>query len=100
MKRRKFIKHSGIVAGGFMFPNQLLKALTNTAEEKMNVGVIGCGDRGKGIMHIMKQLPQLFSIKAVCDVLDIRLAETKKIEFPDPFKEYKDYLQLLNDKTI
>ena len=100
MSRRNFIKHSGIVAAGFMFPDQLFKAPTTTAEEKMNVGVIGCGDRGKGIMHIMKQLPELFSVKSVCDVLDIRLAETKKIEFPDPFKEYKDHLQLLNDKAI
>lgn len=100
MSRRNFIKHSGIVAGGLMLPNQLLQAFTGTAEEKLNIGIIGCGDRGKGIMETIKELPELFSIKGVCDVLDLRLAETRKIEVPGGFKDYKDYRHLLDDKAI
>lgn len=83
-----------------MLPNQLLQAFTGTAEEKLNIGIIGCGDRGKGIMETIKELPELFSIKGVCDVLDLRLAETRKIEVPGGFKDYKDYRHLLDDKAI
>lgn len=100
MSRRSFIKQSGIVAGGFLLPNKLLDAFTVHPDEKLSVAMIGCGDRGKGIIHLLKQLPELYSVKAVCDVLDFRLAEAKKIGSGNELVQAKDYRQVLNDKTI
>lgn len=100
MSRRNFIRQSGILAGGLMLNNELLQAFSKVADDKLTIAVIGCGDRGKGIMHILKQSPDLFSVKGVCDILDFRLAETKQIQLPGSIKKVTDYRQLLDDKTI
>jgi len=67
---------------------------------KITVGIIGCGDRGKGILKVAQEFPDLFQTTGICDVLDFRLEETRKLVAGLTFKEYKDYRQLLADKTI
>jgi len=96
MLRRRFIQHAGALAGGLLLNNGLLKAFA-AENEPIKIGVIGCGDRGKGIMSILLQMPELFHIAGVCDVLDFRLAETRKL---GSFTEYTDYHQLLDKKDI
>lgn len=100
MSRRTFIKQAGVLTGGFLLHNQLLQAVGSTFQEKINVGIIGCGDRGTGIMSVMRELPDLFTIAAICDVLDFRLANARKIAAASSPKEYKDHRQLLDDKSI
>ncbi|MDB5231774.1 MAG: gfo/Idh/MocA family oxidoreductase [Chitinophagaceae bacterium] len=101
MSRRKFIKQSFLATGGLLLHAEMLKAFSGTElEGKINIGVIGCGDRGKGLMEIMKQLPGQFNIIAVCDVLDFRLTEAQKIESSPQLKLYKEYKQLLDNKSI
>jgi len=78
-----------------MLGNGLLKAFQGG--EPVSIGIIGCGDRGKGIMSILLQMPELFHIVATCDVLDFRLAEARKM---GSFTEYKDHRPLLEDKKI
>ncbi|MEJ7675513.1 MAG: Gfo/Idh/MocA family oxidoreductase [Chitinophagaceae bacterium] len=68
--------------------------------EKINIGIIGCGDRGKGIMSVMKDLSDIFNVVAICDVLDFRFAEAKKIMPSDNIKTYTDYRRLLDDKNV
>src|SRR5581483_2561249 len=68
------------------------------AGQKINIAIIGCGDRGTGIMQILKDLTDRFTITAICDVLDFRIANAQKIQ-PDAVV-YKDYRKLLDDKTI
>lgn len=69
-------------------------------EAKIKVAVIGCGDRGKGLIEISKLLPEAFEVVAICDVLEFRLRETEK-QHPGPScKSYKDYNDLLNDRKI
>lgn len=97
MRRRSFIKQSGIVTGGFMLHNKIFGALSTNPDDKLTIAIIGCGDRGKGIMHILKQLPEFYSVKSVCDVLDFRLEDAKKI---GSLIQAKDYRQILDDKTI
>ncbi|OQP62030.1 hyaluronate lyase [Niastella vici] len=98
MSRRHFIKQSGLLAGGLVFSNQWVQAFAGTAE-KINIGIIGCGDRGTGIMKMLTELNDRFAVTAICDVLDFRLGNAKKIATTPP-KEYKDYRQLLDDKTV
>jgi predicted dehydrogenase len=101
MKRRSFIKHAGILTGGLLLHEQLLSAYgSKITERKISLGVIGCGDRGKGIISMIKQMEDKFLIKAVCDVLDIRINETKRFDTGNNFVYHKDYRKLLDDRSI
>ena len=100
MQRRGFIKKAGVLGSGLLLHHSMLRAFSSNAVQKINVGVIGCGDRGKGLMLVMKELPDKFNITAVCDVLDFRLKETEKITASTAVKQYKNYQQLLDDKSI
>jgi predicted dehydrogenase len=100
MDRRDFIRNGSLVAGGLLLSNQLLHANTFTVGEKITVGIIGCGDRGKGIMSVLKQLNDQFAVIAICDVLDFRIEEAKKVDPTNSLTVYKDYKALLDDKNI
>jgi predicted dehydrogenase len=101
MSRRKFIKQSSALAGGLLLHHQMLKAFASSyTDQKITVGIIGCGDRGKGIMHIMNELSTEFSITAICDILDFRIEETKKANPSSNYTIYKDYRKLLDDKNV
>ncbi|WP_276481925.1 Gfo/Idh/MocA family protein [Paraflavitalea pollutisoli] len=100
MSRRKFLQQAGILTGGMLLHNQLVQAFRTPFAEKINVGVIGCGDRGTGIMSVMRELPELFNIVALCDILDFRLDHARKVAGAPSPKEYKDYRQVLDDKNV
>lgn len=97
MSRRTFIKQGSLVAGGMLLNNKLFAKLNKSDNLRLKVAVIGCGDRGTGIMKVMKQLPDLFEITAICDTLDFRLDYANKVY---PAKSYKNYLHLLEDKNV
>ncbi|HUP12917.1 MAG TPA: Gfo/Idh/MocA family oxidoreductase, partial [Niastella sp.] len=99
MSRRHFIKQSGLLAGGLLLSNQWVQAFSDTVE-KINIGIIGCGDRGTGIMKMLGDLQDRFTVTAICDVLDFRLESAKKAIPSVNLKAYKDYRQVLDDKSI
>ncbi|MDO6429670.1 Gfo/Idh/MocA family oxidoreductase [Flavitalea sp. BT771] len=96
MFRRQFLQQAGVFAGGLILNSSPIKGFAE-GSGPISVGVIGCGDRGKGIMSILLQMPELFTIKAVCDVLDFRLAEARKM---GAFTEFTEYRRLLDNKNI
>ena len=98
MHRRKFIQQGGLLGTGLLLHGQMLKAFGAQVGEQITVGVIGCGDRGTGLMTVMKELPRQFKITTVCDVLDFRLKEALKVT-PD-VKTCTNYHQLLDDSSI
>ncbi len=102
MNRIDFIRQAGVLGAGIFLANEsLAKTIFNTSQENwIGAGVIGCGDRGKGIMHTMNTAPTVkFRPLAYCDVLDFRLEEAKR--YADPAaKSYRDYRQLLDDKSV
>ncbi|RQO66276.1 hyaluronate lyase [Pedobacter sp. KBW06] len=99
MFRREFIQNTGILAGGLLLPKDMFgRTAAGDQEGRIKVAVIGCGDRGKGLLHIAAQLPAEFEVAAICDVLDFRLKETLKQQ--PGLKQYQDYRALLDDKTI
>jgi predicted dehydrogenase len=100
MSRRKFIQQSGILAGGLLLNNQWLQAFNRPLEEKIGIAIIGCGDRGLGIMHILKELSDRFTVTGICDVLDFRLENAKKASGAgsNP-KVCNDYRKVLDDKA-
>lgn len=98
MQRRNFIKASSAMAGGLLLNSHLAQAWETSPGEKISIGIIGCGDRGKGIMLILNELSDKFTTTGICDILDVRLDQAKKIN-PNA-KQYKDYKALLDDKSI
>ena len=88
-----------MLTGGLILHNSLLKSFASPHYEgKISVGIIGCGDRGTGIMKVMKELPDQFNVVALCDILDFRIENAKKLE--PAAKIFKDYKKLLDDKSI
>ena len=99
MERRNFIKQSSATLGALLLADQLFPFSNTHAEEKLNIGIIGCGSRGVGLMSVLKELQDKFQITALCDVLDFRFKEAKEVVTND-VKEYKDYRKMLDDKSI
>lgn len=98
MDRRNFIKQSSTITGGLLLHNQMFGGV-KSENKKLNVGIIGCGDRGKGLIYIMNQLPDKFAVTGLCEILDFRMKEAKEL-CPSPTIESKDYRKLLEDKNM
>ncbi|MBO9657989.1 MAG: Gfo/Idh/MocA family oxidoreductase [Chitinophagaceae bacterium] len=95
MKRRDFLLNTSLLTGGL-----LLNTSWKRSSEPIRVGVIGCGDRGKGIASVIGEFKDQFSITGLCDVLDFRLEAAKKVSAASSATIYKDYRKLLDDKSI
>lgn len=101
MKRRDFIRQSGLFTAGMLLHQQMLHAYSFTETGKIiSVGIIGCGDRGKGLGSVINSMPEEFQLKAVCDVLPFRLEQAKRLDMQHNIRYEKDYRRLLDDKTI
>ena len=98
MKRKDFIRNSsGILLGSIIGPNLIANLnLTST----LNIGVIGTGGRGKGIIKLLNNLSGV-NVVAVCDTLPFRLKEGfELIKSNISANGYKDYRKLLDNKYI
>lgn len=94
MDRRHFLEMTGLLSGVLMLSPATLLA---QREDAIRIGIIGCGDRGQGIMQMMASLKEQYAITAICDILDFRLEAAAKLA---PAKTYKDYRQLLDAKDV
>ena len=97
--RRKFIAGSIVGLGGLAaFGSPLFAASGIRNDDKVRVGVIGTGSRGKGLITSMKQVAGL-DVVACCDLIPKNL--TAAIELiGQKAKAYQDYRSLLEDKTV
>lgn len=98
MHRKDFLQKTGLFATGLLLHQHWMKGFAPAAGA-IKTGVIGCGDRGQGLLSVMQQMKDNFQITAVCDVLDFRLESTKKY-IDSSAKIYKDYRGLLDDKNV
>lgn len=98
MSRRKFLAQTGIIAGAMVLENSAFANLYQKKGKVLKVGIIGYGDRGSGIKSVMDTLPELFDVVAICDTLQFRLDNAKKLK-PHTYQS-KDYRKLLDDKQI
>jgi predicted dehydrogenase len=96
MHRRSFVKKSALLGSSFLFAESLYASVANSP---INIAMIGCGDRGKGVLSVIKKMPEKFNIVSYCDVLAFRLEETKKYVLPTS-KPVKDYRKILDDPNI
>ena len=96
MQRRNFLKSAAVFSSSILLAN---RAKAFGSSEIISIAMIGCGDRGKGVLSVIKKMPDKFKIAAYCDVLDFRLEETKPYVFADS-KPVKDYRKIIEDKYI
>lgn len=96
MHRRSFVKSSAALASGLLVGDALYAF---SADRVINIAMIGCGDRGKGVLSVIKSMPAKFKAVAYCDVLDFRLKEAEKY-VPADARPIKDYKQVLDNKNI
>jgi len=95
--RRTFIKQTvggsaALVASG-LFPSSPVLG----ANDRIRIGLIGGGDRGQEIFRAAIRCPNVEAV-GVADVYTRRLDEVKAIV--PSIKAYKDFRQLLDDKTV
>lgn len=101
MDRRNFIKNSALGTGGLIFSGAVWRGFANTENDRVyRVGIIGFGDRGSGLFNTLKDFPGKFTVTAICDPLDFRLDNAKKVADTHKVKLYKDHRKLLENKEV
>ncbi|WP_299130793.1 Gfo/Idh/MocA family oxidoreductase [uncultured Winogradskyella sp.] len=100
MKRRSFIKKTavataGIAGSSYLYGNILSHIKANAT---INIGVIGTGVRGSGLMSIINSIDNV-NVIAACDVLPFRL-EKGLAKSNSKAAGYSDYRKLLGNKDI
>lgn len=100
MKRRSFIKKTGVAAVGVAASSYLYGKVMPyvSANNTVNIGVIGTGARGCGLTSIINSIDNI-NVIASCDVLPFRLnngiAKTNSKS-----TGYSDYRELLDNKDV
>jgi predicted dehydrogenase len=95
--RRTFLRQvtggaAWVAVSGAVSPGRVLGA-----NERIRIGLIGAGGRGKEIFRIALRCPNVEAV-AVADVYTRRLEEAKAIA--PQAKTYQDFRRVLDDKTI
>src|SRR6266487_2449820 len=97
MKRRQFIKRM-VQAGAVVSASALSADRVTGANDRVRVGLIGCGGRGMLGARLMIEVPDV-EFDAVCDLYAPHLGRAK--EWPgSSAKGYKDFRRLLDQKDI
>jgi len=103
IKRRDFIKDVSVASTGALLSFPLIgKSMKNSANESVNVAVIGIHGRGKDHYRSLAQVPNV-NIVAICDI-DQRLipeavADIEKLTGKKP-KVETEYRKILDNKDI
>ncbi len=102
--RRSFLKNSALTASGLGMAGAVPgTAFGFPANEKINVGVIGCNGMGFSDLTAFLKNPEVECI-ALADiderVLNRRAADVEKIRGKKPANLYKDWRKLIDNKDI
>ena len=68
------------------------------ANDRVNVGLIGCGGRGRLVAKLMREVPNV-EIAAVCDVFDPQAAAAQERAGPG-CRSYRDFRNLIEQKGV
>ncbi|NQT81930.1 Gfo/Idh/MocA family oxidoreductase [bacterium] len=98
INRREFIKGSAALGATVLAAPALGRAVG--ANDRINIGFIGCGGMGTHHVRHYKELskdPKLnISVAGVCDVYEPRLRQAKQISGARAFHDYREMLQMKN----
>jgi predicted dehydrogenase len=100
VKRRKFIQKGGLASAALIAGTSAIASdrKKRGANDMINIGVIGTGDRGGGLIPVMNDIEGL-NVAALADVLPFRL-EAALSKTNHKADAYKDYRQILDNKDI
>jgi predicted dehydrogenase len=100
ISRRDFVKDSTITAigTGLALSSGPFAGKVLGANEKITVGVIGCGSQGRWNMRDFLRQPDV-QIAAVCDVYEANLNQAREMT-DGKAAAYKDFRKLLEQKDI
>lgn len=87
-----------MVAGGFLLNS--INVLGKMAPKILKIGIIGCGDRGRGLIQVINQLPDQFSVTALCDIQESHLADARRLCKLSQPKSYQRHQELLADHQL
>jgi predicted dehydrogenase len=97
MKRREFIKHA--ISGTAVASTAAISATRIVgANERVVVGLIGCGGRGMTVAGLMRDVPGV-EFAAVCDVFETNAAAAREWAGPRA-TAFKDFRKLLEQKDV
>jgi len=97
--RRTFLKTTAVAAGSLAFGTPSIQA--RNANEKLNIGVIGCGNRGTKILK--EVLANGHNAVAMCDIAEFRLEMLAKVVVDAEQEKptfYHDYRKMLDHKGL
>lgn len=97
MKRKHFIKTASLGSAALL-SGPLVRSHFKSPNSSINLGVIGTGSRGAGLIPILNTIPNI-KVVGCSDVLDFRLADGLS-RTASTAKGYKDYRALLDQKDI
>lgn len=98
MDRRDFIKKSSLATAGLTLGDLSMAPGPFSKNDTVQLGVIGTGNRGGGIIRLLQSMPQ-FKTVACCDILPFRLDSAME-RADEKAKAYNDYRKLLNDPNV
>lgn len=97
MNRREFVKLGALLSAGSALPISFSSAYK--ADKAYPVGIIGYGDRGSGLHHVLNTMPDKFKVVSICDNLDFRLTQAKK-NYSAGVSFFDDYRKFLEQKEL
>ena len=92
--RRSFIK-KGVLSASMPLiapKTELFSILKNTPSDQLNIGVIGTGARGQGLINIINRIEGM-KLTAICDTLPFRLDQAALLA--NQAKQYSNYKEML-----
>ena len=97
--RRSFIKKSAVAFSAplIMPKSDLFSIFKSSPLNQLNIGIIGTGDRGQGLIKLISKIDGMRLI-AICDNLQFRLDQAATIA-PKAIK-YSNYKELLSNKNL
>lgn len=98
MKRREFVIKGALASGAITTSAFARNSSMLNLNKTINIGIIGTGDRGSGMISNLNQIPN-FNVLACCDTLPYRLENGLK-SVKNKAKGYSDYRKLLDNKDI
>ncbi|MFD2099026.1 Gfo/Idh/MocA family protein [Flagellimonas iocasae] len=98
MKRRDFIVKGSLASSAALYAPTVLGYNAPSANDTINIGVIGTGDRGGGLIPFLNEIPNM-RVVACSDIIPFRL-ESGLSKVDGKAKGYSDYRKLLEDKNV
>ena len=104
LSRRNFLETTAAGAAGVVLSSSARSALGDSirdvrgANGRINIGMIGPGERGSGLVRSLATLENV-KIISICDIYEPNLKKGAQLAASQP-KEFTDYRKIIEDKEV